>query len=49
MIYQADLKKKLSKIMPEKISGYIAKYVSVIKYNGFSQANQELFGWLKRK
>lgn len=49
MIYQVDLEKKLRKILPNKISGYLAKYLSVIKYHGFIQANKELFGWFKRK
>lgn len=44
-----ELTNKYKKILPSKIAGYYAKFVSVKKYRGRKSAIKEIIAWLKRK
>lgn len=47
--YLNELRKKYPLFMSNKLGRYFAKYISVIKYHGFIQANKEFLGWAGRK
>lgn len=47
--YEQMIKMKLKKLISEKPAGYIAKYISVLKYYGFKKSMNETISWLKRK
>lgn len=47
--YYERLKQKISRVFPNSISSYFAKYVSLCKYRGFLKGNSYLMNWFKRK
>jgi hypothetical protein len=47
--YCSILTEKYKRILPRKLAGYVAKYVSILKYYGMKRANIEVLKWIKRK
>ena len=45
----AELKIKYSKVFPNKVAGYMAKFSAIKKMRGFKSAVKEFFGWIKKK
>lgn len=44
--YGIELRLKIRKMLPDKAAGYVAHYLTVSKYHGFSKAMRETFKWL---
>jgi mannosyltransferase OCH1-like enzyme len=47
--YYDNLKDKIGRVFPTTISSYLAKYISICKYRGFSKGNKFLIAWINRK
>lgn len=45
----SKLYEKYRKIMPDKVAGYIAKYMTIVKLQGIKAGMAEVAHWLKRK
>lgn len=43
--YGIGLRLKIRKVLPDKIAGYVARYCSMAKYQGFSTAVRETWKW----
>ncbi|MSS20123.1 glycosyl transferase [Eubacteriaceae bacterium RF-744-FAT-4] len=48
-VYYEQLKRKMPKYFPKSLESYLAKFISVVKYNGVKSGISQTLGWIKRK
>lgn len=48
-IYFEELKKRMPKAFPQGLNSYLAKFISIAKFQGVGNALNQSFGWIKRR